>query len=159
MNTIKPIWQALMIGAIAGMRAAYAPALISHILNTKKSKRLTYSPIRFVESDAFANTTKVFALGELIGDKLPATPARIEPTGVVARCVSGSFSGVAFAKAKGDNVAVAALLSTTAALASTFLCYYLRKKLVKEIGVADPWIGALEDSIVIGSGIALIQSA
>ena len=159
MRSIKPIWQALTIGAIAGMRAAYSPALVSHILNNKKSKRLIHSPIKFVESDGFANTTKVFALGELIGDKLPATPTRTEPAGVAARCVSSGFSGVAFAKAKGDNVVVAALLSTTAALASTFLCYYLRKKLGEETGIPDPWIGALEDSLVIGTGILLAQSA
>ena len=159
MKATKPIWQALTIGAIAGMRAAYAPALVSHILNNRKSKRLTHSPIKFVESDRFANTMKVFAIGELVGDKLPATPARTNTAGVAARCVSGGLSSVAFAKAKGDNVAVAALLSTTAAVASTFLFYYLRKKLGEKTGIADPWIGALEDSIVIGTGFVLAQSA
>jgi hypothetical protein len=56
-------------------------------------------------------------------------------------------------------MAIGALIGSAAAFASTFGCYFLRKTIVKNTRINDPWIGALEDTIVISSAIVLIKSA
>ncbi len=148
-----PFWQALSLGALAGMRSAAAPAITSHILSHHHSNSLTLSKLGFMQSNKVAGVLKVLAVGELIGDKLPNTPNRIKPAGVIFRCLAGSLSGASIYKATGNNPYVGALIGSAAALGSTFGSYYLRKGTVAKTKIMDPIIGALEDALVIGAGV------
>ena len=156
---LNPVWQVVSIGLIAGMRSALAPAIASHMLNRNKSKQLIKSPIEFIQSDITATVLKVCAAGELVVDKLPFAPARTEVAGVAARVISGGFSGGTLAKSNGKNGWMGAMLGATAALAATYACYYLRKGIVKGLDVHDPIIGAAEDVLALGAGMALMRSA
>jgi uncharacterized membrane protein len=154
-----PFWQVLGIGALAGMRTASAPVITSHILSHHHSKRLEHSPLNFMQSKTVANTLKILSIGELIVDKLPSTPNRIKPAGVAFRCMSGALAGASISKATGGKILTGALLGATSALASTYLSYILRKTTVKNTGIVDPIIGAIEDALVIGAGLGLAQLA
>ena len=97
-------------------------------------------------------------MAELVGDKLPATPNRIKPIGVAFRCLSGSIAGASIYKASGNNAFTGALIGAAAAFGSTFASYFLRKRAVNKLHVFDAVVGALEDALVIGAGVALISS-
>lgn len=155
----KPFWQVLGVGVLAGMRSASAPAITSHILSHHHSKILAKSPLGFMQSNSVANGLKMMALFEFIGDKLPSTPNRIKPAVLTARCLSGALAGAGILKASGGNAVVGALLGGSAAFASTFGSFFLRKSAVKSSGIVDPIIGAIEDALVIGAGISLAQLA
>ena len=158
MNKLKithPFWQALGLGALAGMRSAAAPAIASHILSHHHSKSLTSSKLGFMQSNKVAGLLKVLAVGEFVGDKLPNTPNRIKPAGVIFRCLAGSVSGASIYRATGNNPYVGALIGSAAAFGSTFGSYYLRKGTVTKTKIIDPIIGALEDALVIGAGVGL----
>jgi len=152
-------WQALSLGILAGMRTFAAPVIVSHILSRHPVKALSGSPLKFMQSSMVATGLKIAAVGELVGDKLPFTPNRTETGGVIGRCLSGALAGATVYKANSRNVAIGALIGSAAALAGTFGCYFLRKTIVKKTRIDDPWIGALEDTIVIGSAIILVKSA
>ena len=115
--------------------------------------------MKFMQSKTVATTLKVLALGEIAGDKLPSAPNRIKPAAISARVLSGALSGAAIYKATGSNAIAGALLGATAAFASTFGTFYLRKNVVKSSHIVDPVIGAIEDALVIGSGVGLSQLA
>jgi uncharacterized membrane protein len=151
----KPFWQVLGVGLLAGMRSVSAPAITSHILSHHRSEKLARSPLSFMQSDAVANGLKVMAVAEFIGDKLPTAPNRIKPVVLFARCISGALAGAGILKASGGNAVVGALLGGTTAFASTFGSFLLRKSVVKNSGVIDPIIGAIEDALVIGAGVEL----
>jgi uncharacterized membrane protein len=153
----NPFWQVVGLGVLAGMRTSSAPAITSHILSHHHSKKLEHSPLSFMQSDITANALKVMALSELVVDKLPSTPNRIKPAGLVFRCLSGALAGASISKATEDNAIVGALLGASAALASSYLSFFLRKGTVRYTKLVDPLIGAIEDALVIGAGVGLVQ--
>lgn len=151
-----PLLQVIGLGILAGMRATSAPAITSHILSHHQSKNLSNSPLGFIQSDKVAAVLKVLAIGEFVGDKLPNAADRIIIPSVITRSLSGALSGASIYKSGGKNAYTGALIGTAAAFASTFGSYFLRKVIVKKSHIADPFIGALEDSIVIGAALTLI---
>jgi uncharacterized membrane protein len=155
----KPFWQVVGLGVLAGMRTASAPAIASHILSHHSSGHLSKSSLNFMQSDKMAVVLKVLATGEFIGDKLPFTPNRIKPLGIVFRCLSGSLAGASIYKASGNNALTGALIGTVTAFGSTFGSYFLRKGIVNKFELFDPLIGAIEDALVIGAGIELTRLA
>jgi uncharacterized membrane protein len=154
----KPFWQAAALGVLAGMRTASAPAIASHILSGRRSAELSKSPLSFMQSKYTAIVMKVFAVTELIGDKLPGTPNRTAPMGVTFRCLSGSLAGASIYKASGNNVLAGALIGAAIAFGATFGSYLLRKSFVDKFKIFDPFVGAVEDAIVIGSGVGIAIS-
>jgi uncharacterized membrane protein len=159
LNRSKPFWQAVGLGILAGMRSSSAPAITSHILSHHYSKSLSKSPLKFMQSDKVAAALKLFAAFEFVGDKLPSTPNRTKPIGVVFRCLSGSLAAASVFKVTGNNPLVGAAIGSVAAFGSTFGSYLLRKGMVKKTGVPDPVIGAVEDALVIGAGVGLVRNA
>ncbi|QEM10093.1 DUF4126 family protein [Mucilaginibacter rubeus] len=151
----QPFWPVIGIGTLAGMRTLSAPVITTHILSTHPSKKLEKSPLRFMQSTTVAAVLKVLSVTELIADKLPSTPNRIEPAGVAGRGLSGALAGASIYKAVGGKALAGALIGGATAIAATYASYYLRKNIVKANHVADPLIGAAEDALVIGAGISL----
>lgn len=112
-----------------------------------------------MQSKTVAATLKVLALGEIVGDKLPSAPNRTKPAAIGARVLSGALAGAVIYKATGNNLIVGALLGGTAAFASTFGTFHLRKSVVKSSHIVDPIIGAIEDALVIGGSVGLARLA
>jgi uncharacterized membrane protein len=154
-----PFWQVLGIATLAGMRTSSGPAIASQVLSHHYSKRLKSSPLNFMQSKTVANILTGLTVVEVIGDKLPTTPNRTKPAGIIFRGLSGALAGASIYKASGNNVLMGTLIGTAAAVASTFISFGLRKSIVKNTSIIDPIIGALEDALVIGAGVGLAQVA
>jgi len=154
-----PFWQVLGIGTLAGMRTSSAPAITSQILSHHYSKGLEGSPLNFMQSKTVANTLTFLTIGEAIMDKLPSTPNRIKPAGFAFRCLSGALAGASIYKATGGNVLVGILLGSVSAAASTYLSFLARKKIVEKTKLFDPIIGAIEDALVVATGVGLVKTA
>lgn len=152
-----PFWQVVGIGALAGMRSSAAPVIASQILSHHKNKRLGNSPLKFMQSNGVSKTLTAMAISEVIVDKLPSTPNRINVVGVIGRGLSGALAGASIYKAIGGNAALGAALGGAAAIVSTFGSFYLRRDTVKKTRIFDPIIGVIEDALVIGAGAALIK--
>jgi len=155
----KSLLQTLSLGLLAGMRTTSAPLIVNQMLRKHPSKKLSKSSLKFMRSEKAGIAFKIFAAGELVGDKLPFTPNRIEPGGIIGRCITGGLSGASIFKANDLNVFIGAFIGSATAFAGTFGSYFLRKTIVKNSNIDDPLIGALEDAFVIGSGMMLIKSA
>ena len=150
--------QALGLGAIAGMRAVAAPALLSHYLNNDPAGALYNSPLRFLQRPLVATSLKFLAGAELIGDKLPFTPARTKPTQLAPRLISGAIVGATVAGANEKSKVKGAMLGMAGALVASFGFYYLRKKLGQESHLPNAVLGLMEDAIVASGGIGLMQA-
>lgn len=83
------------------------------------------------------------ALGELVQDKVPGVPARVEPIGMVARLVASGVAGHQIAGRRGAGAAV-----TTAAV-SALGTWSGRGALVDATGVADPALAVGEDVLAL----------
>jgi uncharacterized membrane protein len=65
----------------------------------------------------------LLAVIELIADKLPQTPARTAPLGLIARIALGCIGAVALATSTGGNLLVAAIVGIAGAVVGTFAGY------------------------------------
>ncbi|PTX18320.1 putative membrane protein [Pontibacter mucosus] len=141
------------MGALAGMRSLSAPALLSRALLDKQNTNLSGTPFRFLQHRYVANTLTGLAATELLGDKLPIAPDRIETPSLLMRAASGAAVGAAVFAGRHKSMAEGAALGAVAAVAATYASFYLRKFLCEKTGIADPVFGALEDVLVVASGL------
>ncbi|RFZ84634.1 DUF4126 family protein [Mucilaginibacter terrenus] len=155
----KAFLQAVGLGLVAGMRTMYAPAVASHMYSRHKSRYLRHDPLSFMQSITASKIFKVLAAGELVGDKLPTAPNRTSAPGLIGRAISGMLVGSVVYRANGKPPVVGGLIGGAAAVASTFGCFLLRRAVVKSTKIPDPYIGAVEDVLVIAAGAAITQNA
>ena len=157
MNTTSSNLQAIGLGAIAGMRAMAAPALLSHYLTNDPAGALYNTPLRYLQRPMVATTLKYLAGAELIGDKLPMTGDRIAPQGLIPRLISGAVVGATVAGANEKPKVTGALLGMAGAVVAAYGFFYLRKKVGQESGLPNVVLGLAEDAIMASGGIALMQ--
>lgn len=149
------IWQAIGMGAIAGMRSMSAPALISHQLHNQPSALLADSPLRYLQHDWVAAGLKVFAASELAGDKLPQATDRITLPSLLARAASGALVGATVFATHKNKPLQGALVGAVTAVAATYASFYGRKALGKYTHLPDAACGAIEDVLTLGAGWAI----
>jgi uncharacterized membrane protein len=150
---------ALLIGVVAGLRSLTAPAVVAWA---------AYPPVLgwvdlhgtwagWMASIITVVIFTVLAVGELINDKLPKTPARTAPPIFAARIVTGGLAGAALGAwphwtftALGAGV-IGAVLGTLGG-------YHARRRLVTATGGKDLPIALLEDAVAIVGGFAILAA-
>jgi uncharacterized membrane protein len=90
------------------------------------------------------------AAGELLGDKLPMTPARTQPAALLARAGAAAYCGSLLAKREGRSPALGAGIAVIAAVGAAFAGYHVRAFVGKSLGIPDPVVAVLEDGIAFG---------
>ena len=130
-----PYLSALALGAVCGARTMMGPALLAPLAPRWAGWLL-----------------RALAAGELVGDKLPQTPSRLEPGGLGARFVTGAIVGAIVCRRAGKGAAAGALLGAGAALLCAKLGHDGRAALGVKLGLPDPAVAVVEDALVIGTG-------
>src|ERR1043166_414286 len=97
-----------LIGVFAGLRSMTPPAATAWAVHLGWLK--LEAPLVYIGSFASVAILTVFAIGELIADKLPRTPNRTSPPGLIARIVTGGLTGACVAMGGGQALFVGALL-------------------------------------------------
>src|SRR5689334_19187707 len=106
---------ALGIGFFSGLRA-FTPIAVVSWLSIWGWMPLAGSPFWFVGTNVFAIVISILALVELIGDKLPKTPARIQLMPLGARIVTGGFCGAALCFSAGRGWPLGLILGGSGAV-------------------------------------------
>ena len=89
---------AIGIGIVAGLRSLLAPAVVAWAAHLGWLN-LYGSPFAFMGSTAAVAIFSIFAIGELIADKLPMTPKRTALAPLLARILLGGLSGASLCAA------------------------------------------------------------
>ena len=113
--------------------------------------------LAFIERPAALIVFTLLALGELIADKLPNTPARTAPLGLIARIVMGGLCGAALATSAGGSLPVAAIVGVIGALVGTFAGYNIRHTLVLRAHLPDFVVALAEDVVAIAGGLLIVS--
>ena len=150
------MYLAFLIGVVAGSRALTAPAVVAWAAH-RNWIDLHSSPLSFMGSTAAVVVFTLGAVGELIADKLPSTPSRLKPPGLMARIVLGGVSGAAVAASASQSMALGAVLGAAGGIAGAFAGYEVRTRLVRALGVPDVVIACLEDAVAIGGGLLIVS--
>jgi len=146
---------AFFIGFLSGLRSltpAAATAWATHWGRLKLSGALA----RIGTTPAVVIVT-LLAFTELVTDKLPQTPSRTAPPGLIARVVMGALTGAYVATAGAQGTLVGALLGIVGAIAGTFGGYQARTLLVKSLGTPDFVVAVLEDLVTVGGSLWIVS--
>jgi uncharacterized membrane protein len=88
------------------------------------------------------------AAGELVVDKLPTTPSRLEPAGIGGRLAMGALAGGLFARTRGAPWLPAAAIGAATAIVSAKIGHDVRARLAQH--APDPAIAVAEDALAFG---------
>ena len=133
-----------------------APAVVSWAAHWKWLD-LQHSQLAFLGSTVAVYILTAGAVVELIVDKLPKTPSRKSPVGLIARFVLGGLSGAALCAAANQSMVLGAVLGGVGGVAGAFAGYEARTRLVKALNVPDTVVALLEDAVAIGGGFFLVS--
>jgi uncharacterized membrane protein len=131
---------AAVLGTVTGARTFIAPAALA--LRGRFGDGALGKAAKFV--------VPALAAGEIVGDKLPMAPPRVQGPGLVGRVLSGAGSGYAVGGARGARV------GATFALAATYPSQLLRSTIVRQTPVPDLACAVPED--LLGATLAAAAS-
>jgi len=97
------------------------------------------------------------AITEIFVDKLPSTPNRTAPTGLIARIVTGGFTGACVSIGGGRSAYVGGALGVIGGIVGCFGGYQVRARLVKFLRQPDFNIALIEDLIAIGGSLFIVS--
>jgi uncharacterized membrane protein len=99
------------------------------------------------------------AIGELIGDKMPAATDRIAFPAILGRIGSGALSGGALSEAEGKELPYGAIAGAVGAAVGSYAFYYLRHWLTTEQDIPDPYVALAEDALAISAGYLIVEQS
>ena len=146
---------AFLIGLFAGLRSLTplaATAWASH-LGWLKLER----PLSLIGSIPSLIVFTLLAIGELVADKLPKTPNRTSPVGLIARIATGGLSGACVASAGGQGALLGALVGAAGGVAGCFGGYQARTRLVKALGKPDIYVALIEDVVAVAGSLWVVS--
>jgi uncharacterized membrane protein len=147
---------ALLIGVVAGLRSLTAPAVVAWAAFLGWIN-LHGNWAAWVGNVITVIVLTVLAVAELVGDKLPKTPARTSPPSFAARIIMGAFAGAVIGTAWGYKWGGLGA-GVIGAVLGTLGGYQARKRLVAARGGQDLPIAVLEDAIAILGGFAILAA-
>jgi uncharacterized membrane protein len=144
------------IGIVAGLRSMTAPALVAWAAHLGWL-HLQNSFFAFMGSTWAVVILTIFAAAELIADQLPKTPPRTAPVGLIARIITGAFSGACVAVSALTVVWIGAAIGVVGAIIGAYGGYNARTALVRALRVPDFVVAIPEDVIAIALGLFLVS--
>jgi len=141
------------------MSTSPAPALSHAALLGSAAGLRTFTPVVALARQGFwgdgraRRLMSLMAVGEIVGDKLPMTPARTSPPALAARAVSGALC----ARARGG--ARAAPVGAVFAVATAYGGERARSWIVGRSGRSDALVAAGEDALTVALALAGARGA
>jgi uncharacterized membrane protein len=139
---VETVLSAAALGAASGARSTAGIAALAFTSRPDDDGRIGSK----LGSRAGRIGAAVSAGGELVADKLPATPARTGPPGLAARVVLGGIAAAGVAARKGEGPGVPVLVAVGTAVAAAFLGERLRGVAAGRLGSDLP--GALSEDVL-----------
>lgn len=146
---------AFLIGFFAGLRSLTAPATTAWAvyLGWLQLER----PLALIGSLPSVVIFTVLALVELVADKLPQTPSRTAPPGLIARILMGGLAGACIAAGGAHSVLVGTVLGAIGGVVGCFAGYHARVGLVRALSVPDLYVALFEDLVAIAGCLYVVS--
>lgn len=155
LSDFETYYKVSALGAVAGLRAILAPALLSYVVSNRENGEFENNPLA---SRKVFVVLGLLAAGELVGDKLPFAPNRTDRLGLTARIISGAAGG-GFVCARGKKSVPAGIaIGAASSVAAAYAGQHLRRAIAEKSGVPDAVLGAVEDAIAIGIGSSALKN-
>ena len=146
---------AFLIGFFGGLRSLTAPAATAWAayFGWLKLER----PLSLIGSVPAVAIFTLLAVVELVADKLPQTPSRTSPPGLIARIVMGGLAGACVAAGGAQGIFLGVLLGATGGVVGCFAGYQARIRLVKALHTRDIYVALVEDLVAIAGSLWVVS--
>ena len=144
---------AFLIGLFAGLRSMTPPAMVGWAVYLgwiTLGRRLS-----LIGSLPAVIILSLLAVGEIVFDKLPNTPNRTAPPGLIGRIVTGGLTGACVSIAGGRSVVAGVGLGVLGGIVGCFGGYQVRARLAKSL--PDFNVALVEDLIAIGGSLFIVS--
>lgn len=144
------------LGAVTGMRSLMGLAMVSRELSDRR--RLPRHAGRLEEwlaEDLVAVALSGLALGELVVDKVPGVPDRVNPGSLLGRGVVGGLLGAIAAGA--DDRALGTAVGVAAALGASFAAWFVRREVSRVTLLPDAALALAEDAVAVAAARELAR--
>jgi len=142
---------ALSLGLISGLRSLMTPAVTAWAVHLGWLK--VDHPLSLIGALPSVIILTLLAVGEVVVDKLPQTPKRTAPPGLIARIVTGALTAACITA----NRTQGAVLGALGGIVGCFVGYQARTKLVKTLGARDLYIALLEDFVALVGALLIVS--
>jgi uncharacterized membrane protein len=145
-----------LIGLVAGLRSMTAPAVVcwgAHL----GWLPLAGSSLGFLTHPVSLILFTIFALGELVADKLPFISSRTTPGPLFIRLILGATSGVALCLVAKLALPYGILLGALGAAVGAYGGYNYRRSIPADNRGAQFAAALLEDIIAVGGGFWIVS--
>jgi len=147
---------AIGIGIVAGLRSLLPAAVVAWAAHFDLLN-LNGSSLAFMGSRTAVAIFSIFAIGELIADKLPKTPKRTAFAPLLARILLGGLCGASLCAAAGKSLVAGALLGGTGGVIGAFVGYEIRRRVVNNLHIKDTFVAICEDAFAITLAYFLVS--
>ncbi|GAC1355502.1 MAG: hypothetical protein NVS4B11_38720 [Ktedonobacteraceae bacterium] len=149
-NPTGVYFRAGLLGFVTGLRSMTPLALLNW---TRRIGVDADSAVeQFLDAPASRIVSSLLAVGELVGDKLPFTPSRLDAGPFIGRIVIGALAGATICQRSRVSPIVGAAIGATTASAGTAAGYYGRKALSKIKFIPSFVWASAEDTLALGLG-------
>jgi uncharacterized membrane protein len=145
------------LGFVAGLRSMTPLACLAFVARhghrTRLSRSRRHWP-RWLTDRRVATLLELSAAGELVMEKMPFIPPRIERGPLTGRAVLGGLAGGIVAGSSRASVPAGALLGAAGAIAGSYGGYYARAGIKQATRLPDLPVALGEDTIALTLGLA-----
>jgi uncharacterized membrane protein len=153
------MWRSVALGFVTGMRSQLPAALLAWRQQRGDLPEGVAGPARMLQRRGAVTLTVLTAVGELVGDKLPKTPSRLEEGPFIGRLTLGATTGAGVAAAFGRSRVVGGVLGGLGAAAGSFAGARFRAHVAERTDVPDWACGLMEDGAAITIGLLATRRA
>jgi len=146
---------AFLIGFFAGLRSLTAPAATAWAVHLGWLK--LQGPLALMGSIPSVAIFSLLAVVELVADKLPKTPSRTAPPGLIARIIMGGLTGACVAAGGGEGALLGAVFGIVGGVVGCFGGFQARDRLVKALGTPDISVALVEDLVAIAGSLWVVS--
>jgi uncharacterized membrane protein len=141
---MEPIWalRVVLLGIVTGMRTFVPFALLAWFA----------PPVGWLATIWARVVITLASASELVGDKLPKTPSRLNPAGMGGRVICGGLMVWALTVQTQEALWLGITLGVAGAIGGAFAGSKLRGFLGRTTGKPDLWFALGEDVLAVGIG-------
>jgi uncharacterized membrane protein len=146
---------AFLMGLFAGLRSLTPPAAAAWAVHLGWLKLAR--PLSLIGSLPAVIILSLLAVTEIILDKLPNTPNRTAPPGLITRIITGGLTGACVSLGGGKSAFIGAGLGLIGGIVGCFAGYQARTRLVRFLRQPDFNVALVEDLVAIGGSLFIVS--
>jgi uncharacterized membrane protein len=147
--------RAVVLGFVGGLRSMAPFAVLDW--TRKQNPEPTNSFEQFLDSPTSRVLINSLSAGELVGDKLPATPSRVSPAPLLGRLGLGALAGASVFRRYRQPLAAGAVLGALGAGVGAVAGYYARDAIASKTKAPQWLLGLVEDALSFGLGFLAVR--